>query len=74
MKDLDNAISQHEFMDRVHQANFEMLSYVQPLCMENGIEFYLWVGTRLGVIRHNDFIPWEDDADIVMFETDYLKL
>ncbi len=52
----------------------EMLSVLDRVCSENGLRYYLFYGTLLGAMRHDGFIPWDDDADIVMPREDYEKL
>jgi len=46
---------------------------VDELCRENGIEYYLFGGSAIGAIRHQGFIPWDDDLDIIMTHDNYYR-
>lgn len=46
---------------------------VDELCKKNGIEYYLLGGSAIGAVRHNGFIPWDDDLDIVMTPANYYR-
>lgn len=60
---------------RQHQLKLlEMLKYLDKVCTENGIRYWLSSGTCLGAVRHGGFIPWDDDVDVEMMREDYLKL
>lgn len=52
----------------------DMLLYLDKVCKENEIEYWLGYGTCLGAVRHSGFIPWDDDLDICVFEKDFQRL
>ena len=41
-----------------------ILRDIDKICRENNISYWIESGTMLGAIRHNGFIPWDDDIDI----------
>lgn len=49
----------------------EMLKYIDKVCTENSIPYWLSSGTCLGAVRHEGYIPWDDDCDIEMLDNDY---
>ncbi len=51
----------------------EIMMYIDKLCRENDIVYYIMGGTALGAIRHGGFIPWDDDLDIFMTPENYEK-
>lgn len=51
-----------------------MLQYLGKICDENGIQWWLSSGTLLGAARHEGFIPWDDDIDIVLLRKDFKRL
>jgi len=48
----------------------DLLIFTTRVLEENGIKYWLDYGTILGAVRDKDFIPWDDDADISILETD----
>lgn len=51
----------------------EIMKYIDFLCRQNNIIYYIMGGTALGAIRHRGFIPWDDDLDIFMTPDQYEK-
>jgi len=49
----------------------ELLDEFKNFCDNHNLRFYLFGGTLLGAIRHNGFIPWDDDIDVCMPREDY---
>ena len=57
-------------MKRIHDVNFRILSEVDRVCKKNNVSCFLDSGTLLGAVRHQDFIPWDDDVDILVKRED----
>lgn len=52
----------------------ELLHELDRVCKAAGIKYYLAAGTCLGALRHNGFIPWDDDVDVFMHWQELDKL
>ena len=51
----------------------DMLKKFHDVCVENNLKYFLCGGSLIGAIRHNGYIPWDDDIDVGMLRDDYEK-
>ncbi|NBH14352.1 LicD family protein [Lachnospiraceae bacterium] len=61
-------------MKKVWAVQLNLLDYFDKLCRKHQLRYFVDYGTLLGAVRHQGFIPWDDDIDVVMFRDDYEKL
>ncbi len=52
---------------------YDIIEYFDNFCKENNITYYLAGGNAIGAMRHQGFIPWDDDFDVYMMQNDYIK-
>lgn len=55
----------------VHHRILGICKALDRLCREHHLTYYLWAGSMIGAVRHQGFIPWDDDMDIAMPRPDY---
>ena len=58
-------------IDILHQHILQILLKIDEVCKKYDVKYYCWAGTMLGAVRHQGFIPWDDDMDICMPRPDY---
>lgn len=49
----------------------DVLEYFHAFCHNHGLKYFIAYGSLLGTIRHQGFIPWDDDVDVYMMREDY---
>lgn len=58
-------------MTKVHEASLEILKEIDRICRKYKIQYMLDSGSLLGAVRHQGFIPWDDDADVAFTRKNY---
>ena len=61
-------------LDEIRAIQMDILLRVDKLCQEEELTYELAYGTLIGAVRHQGYIPWDDDIDLIMPYPDYRKL
>ena len=72
----DEKIRYQEVTDvrEIQQMELGIMEYIHEVCNKIGVKYFLAYGSLIGAVRHQGFIPWDDDMDICMLRDDYEKL
>lgn len=62
---------EEQLLKQVHEIELEILDEIIMICESNKIQYFMYEGSLLGAVRHQGFIPWDDDIDIAMPREDY---
>lgn len=60
-----------DIQHRLWDVELEILDFFHSICIDHNLKYSLAYGTLLGAIRHEGFIPWDDDIDVMMPRDDY---
>ena len=58
-------------LKEIQKISTDILKVVADLCEKLNLRYYLMYGTLIGAVRHQGYIPWDDDLDIMMPREDY---
>jgi lipopolysaccharide cholinephosphotransferase len=59
-------------MKKAWAVQLEMLDCIMSIARKHNIPLWADYGTLLGAVRHQGFVPWDDDIDLCMFRKDYM--
>ena len=59
---------------RANAVYLDLLQEFDRLCKKHGLTYWIGYGSLIGAVRHQGFIPWDDDVDVQMPRRDFDKL
>lgn len=62
-----------EQLGNLHDVILQIVRDFDAFCEEHDITYYLMGGSALGAMRHQGFIPWDDDFDVFMDSSNYYR-
>lgn len=63
-----------EKQKKIWAVELNLLEEFDRVCKKHNLTWFVDYGTLLGTIRHQGFIPWDDDIDVSMLRDDYMTL
>lgn len=68
-----NSLDKEFSIKEIWKVELKILENFDSVCKKHNLRYFADSGTLLGAIRHDGFIPWDDDIDVVMLRKDYNK-
>lgn len=60
-----------ETIEKIQETEFDIMQEIDSVCRRHKLTYFAVGGSVLGAVRHQGFIPWDDDIDIGMPRKDY---
>ena len=60
-------------LTKLHEVQLHILADFKNVCEKYDLSYFVVYGTAIGAVRHQGFIPWDDDIDVAMLREDYDK-
>lgn len=60
-------------VNELKKIQIKILNIFVEFCKENEMDYFLCGGTLIGAVRHQGYIPWDDDIDVALLRADYDK-
>ena len=57
----------------LRKVQLEILKEFIAICEKLNLQYFAIGGTAIGTVRHQGYIPWDDDIDVAMLKEDYDK-
>lgn len=67
-------MDRNDYTLEIQSRALRILRVFQDICEKNDLLYYAIGGTCIGAVRHQGFIPWDDDIDVAMPYNDYCRL
>ena len=64
-------LNPNSHLKNIQDLGYELLIFIDNICNKYDLQYWIDCGTLLGAIRHEDYIPWDDDLDGGMMRKDY---
>lgn len=71
MKNMQYKEYEPEVLKKIQNVQLEILEAFIQVCEKYDLTYFMLGGTGIGVVRHQGFIPWDDDIDVAMPREDY---
>ncbi len=62
-----------EKLKKIWKIQMDLALEVKRICEKHDIQYFIIWGTLLGAVRHEGYIPWDDDFDMAFLREDYEK-
>ena len=58
-------------LNELQNAIYGIFLEFDRICGKYGIKYSMEGGTLLGAVKYGDFVPWDDDIDVIMLRSEY---